>query len=410
MSPRDGAGVPRLQELAFLWIAHLKIAEGATFEQVRQALIEHMRAQREDETATGNTAKFQLARLKRDRYVSNVSEALKALMRLDLLDRAALPGDGRAADFYAETTFAVTERGAAWARRLVSDRRGAIDELLEMLWAGFPQFAGYLRVMSKGGLTIPLAQWLEFPEPRSRETYVRNLAAKVGEAAASGDLGWTVTAGDAHTAITDYISARLRFASNRQRPDPYPRNQDFIRACEEALVKLAFARVGEPVDYISHEVLRRWMRELQVASFSYHVPGLTALRLWPTADLAERGGTVQVSRHVSDQFSDAIVRSLGEAYEEVRRVERSQTPWVPIYRIRAATCFRLLVSERLFDRALIEFLAGNRGVDLPYRVNVDPAQYGSVPPSERPLRVPTTRGPRDVYTLTLVPHGERSPV
>jgi hypothetical protein len=409
MSPKDGAGVPRLQELAFLWIAHLQVAEGATFEQVRQALIEHMRARGDDETATGNTAKFQLARAKRDRYVSNVTDALKALMRLGLLERASLPADGRAAGYYRETTFAATERGEAWAARLRDDRRGAIDELLEMLWAGFPQFAGYLRVVAKGGLTIPLAQWLEFPEPRTRETYVRNLARKVGEAAAAQDLGWAASGEEAHAAITEYLTARLRFASSRQRPDPYPRNQDFVRACEEALVKLAFTRAGEPIDYISHEVLRRWMRELQVASFSYHVPGPTALRLWPTADVTEQGGKVQVRRHVSDQFSDAIVRFLGEAYEEVRQAERSQTPWVPIYRIRAATCCRLRVSERLFDRAFVEFLSGSRGDDLPYRVNVDPAQFGSVPPSERPLRVPTSRGLRDVYTLTLVPHLERSP-
>jgi hypothetical protein len=408
MSAVEGAGVPRLQELAFLWKAHLEITDGATFEQVRQALIEHMRAERADETATGNTAKFQLEHANRYRYVSNVTEALKTLMRLDLLERASLPAEGRAAAFYRETTFAVTGRGKAWATRLREDRRGALDELLEMLWLAFPQFSGYLRVMANGGLTIPLAQWLEFPEPRTRESYVRNLARKVAEATALQDLGWAATEEELHTAVTEYLTARMRFASSRQRPDPYPRNQDFVRACEEALVKLAFSRAGEPLDYISQEVLRRWMRELQVASFSYHAPGLTALRLWPTAEISAVEGKVQVKRHVSDEYSDAIVRYLGEAYEEVRRAERSQTPWVPIFKIRAATCSRLRVSDRLFDRALIEFLSERRGADLPYRANVDPAQFGTVPPSERPLKVPTSRGPRDVYTLTLVPHLERS--
>ena len=409
MSAPNGAAVPRLQELAFLWISHIAISDGGTFEQIRVALIDHMRSERADDTGTGNTAKFQLARANRDRYVSNVTEALKTLMRLGLIERAALPAEGRAAAYYRDTTFAITERGAAWAARLRDDRRGAVDELLSMLWNGFPQFAGYLRVMAQGGLTIPLATWLEFPEPRGREPYVRNLARKVADAAAAGNLGWTVTQEEAHAYVTDYLNARMRFAATRQRPDPYPRNQDFVRACEEALVKFAFTKVGEPLDYISHEVLRRWMRDLQVASFSYHAPGLNALRLWPTADITVADGGIRIQRHASDEYSEAIVRYLGEAYEEVRRAERSQTPWVPIYRIRAATCSRLKVSERLFDRALIEFLSDRRGTDLPYRANVDPAQFGTVPPSERPLRVTTTRGPRDVYTLTLVPHVERSP-
>ena len=151
-----------------------------------------------------------------------------------------------------------------------------------------------------------------------------------------------------------------------------------MRACEEALVKLAFDKAGEPLDYISHEVLRRWMRELQVASFSYHAPGLSALRLWPTADITEADGGLEIRRHVGDAYREDILRYLGQAYELVRQAERSQTPWVPIYRIRAATCSRLLVSERLFDQTVLEFMSERRGQDLPYRINVDPAQFGTV--------------------------------
>jgi hypothetical protein len=278
-----------------------------------------------------------------------------------------------------------------------------------MLWSAFPQFAGYLRVMAKGGLTIPVATWLEFPEPRGRPQYVALLARKVAQAAEDEDLGWSALDAEVRSYVTSYLEARIQFATSRQRPDPYPRNQDFIRACEEALVKLAFTKAGEPLDYISHEVLRRWMRELQVASFSYHAPGINALRLWPTAEVTEQDGRISVRRHVAEEYSDAVVRYLGQAYEFVRQAEQAPTPWVPIYRVRAATCSHLKVSERLFDRALIEFLAEQRGREMPYRVNVDPAQFKGVPPTERPLRIPTKRGPRDVYTLTLVPHLERSP-
>ncbi len=409
MTRADRAAVPRLQEIAFVWVSHLAVCGGASFEGTRQALISHMRADRADETATGNTARFQLERVNRHRYVSNVTEALKTLMRLGLLERAALPADARSAAYYRDTTFAVTDAGRAWADRLEADRAGALDQLLGMLWNAYPQFAGYLRILAKGGLTIPSGQWNEFAEPRTRETYIRNLARKAEAAVAADALGWTATEDEIHAAISEYLAARMKFASTRQRPDPYPRNQDFVSACEEALVKLAFTRAGEPMDYITHEVLRRWMRDLQVASFSYHAPGLSALRLWPTAEVSVDGADVRVERHIGDRYRDAIVARLGQAYEEVRRAERSQTPWVPIYRIRAATCHVLGVSELQFDRAIIEFLSGTRGQDLPYRANVDPAQYGTVPPSERPLRVPTTRGPRDVYTLTLVPHLERSP-
>ena len=409
MTRADGAGVPRLQELAFLWEAHLAISDGKTFEQIRVALIEHMRSERADDAASGNTARHQLKVARRDRYVSNVTEALKTLMRLALLDRASLPADGKAAGYYRDTTFGMTDAGERWAALLRADRRSALNELLEMLWGAFPQFKGFLRVMARGGLTIPLATWLEFGEPATREGYIARLSAKAAGALGGGEMGWAAPETEIRAYVTEYLEARIRFAVARQRPDPYPRNQDFVRACEEALVKLAFDKAGEPLDYISHEVLRRWMRELQVASFSYHAPGLSALRLWPTADIIEADGGLEIRRHVGDAYREDILRYLGQAYELVRQAERSQTPWVPIYRIRAATCSRLLVSERLFDQTVLEFMSERRGQDLPYRINVDPAQFGTVPPSERPLRVPTKRGPRDVYTLTLVPHVERMP-
>ena len=70
--------------------------------------------------------------------------------------------------------------------------------------------------------------------------------------------------------------------SNCSRPNPYPRHRDFIGACEEALVSFAFRRAGLPLDYISHEILRRWTKDLGVANFSYHVPAAPALRRPPS--------------------------------------------------------------------------------------------------------------------------------
>jgi hypothetical protein len=208
-------------------------------------------------------------------------------------------------------------------------------------------------------------------------------------------------------AISDYIKSRLAYAANRQRPTPYPRNQDFIHACEEALVKLAFAKADAPIDYISHEVLRRWMRVLGLANFSYHVPGIDALRLWPTAEILNERQPCVIRRHIGEEYRDRVLAVLGEAYDEVRRSDRSLSSWVPIYRVRAAVCWRLRVSDSVFDRALVEFLRRERGHDLSFSMNVDLAQYGSVPPSERGLQVPTRRGLQMYYTMSLIPTGKR---
>ena len=404
-----GRGIPRLQELSFLEVAILGVAEGATFEEIRRQLVAHMIELRRNNAGTGNIATFRLAQDDPKRYVRNATESLKELMRLGLVTPATLPSSARAARTYKSTTFGLTAAGQGWAALLEDDLRGAYDELLGMLWKTHPQFEGFLRAISvdRAGLVVPLAQWGELPLPRTRDRYVDFLTKRVAEALSNGESGWSATESDVRTAINTYIESIRQSAEDRERPDPHPRNQDFVRGCEEAVVKFAFHQCGISLDYISQEVLRRWTKVLGVASFSYHVPGPTALRIWPTAALDLKGDTVSARRRTGSEQVAQVVTTLREAYDQVRKDDPSRSLWVPIYRVRAAACYRLLIPDAVFDRALIELLQGDREVDVPYGVNIDPAQYGNVPPTELPLRVETSGGVRNYYSMSLVPRREK---
>ena len=404
-----GRGIPRLQELSFLEVAILGVAGGATFEEIRHQLVAHMIELRRNNAGTGNIATFRLAQDDPKRYVRNATESLKELMRLGLVTPATLPSSARAARTYKNTTFGLTAAGQGWAALLEDDLRGAYDELLGMLWKTHPQFEGFLRAVSvdRAGLVVPLAQWGELPLPRTRDRYVDFLTKRVAEALSNGESGWSATESDVRTAITTYIESIRQSAEDRERPDPHPRNQDFVRGCEEAVVKFAFHQCRISLDYISQEVLRRWTKVLGVASFSYHVPGPTALRIWPTAALDLKGDTVSARRRTGSEQVAQVVTTLREAYDQVRKDDPSRSLWVPIYRVRAAACYRLLIPDAVFDRALIELLQGDREVDVPYGVNIDPAQYGNVPPTELPLRVETSRGVRNYYSMSLVTRREK---
>ena len=404
-----GRGIPRLQELSFLEVAILGVAGGATFEEIRRQLVAHMIELRRNNAGTGNIATFRLAQDDPKRYVRNATESLKELMRLGLVTPATLPSSARAARTYKNTTFGLTAAGQGWAALLEDDLRGAYDELLGMLWKTHPQFEGFLRAVSvdRAGLVVPLAQWGELPLPRTRDRYVDFLTKRVAEALSNGESGWSATESDVRTAITTYIKSIRQSAQDRERPDPHPRNQDFVRGCEEAVVKFAFHQCRISLDYISQEVLRRWTKVLGVASFSYHVPGPTALRIWPTAALDLKGDTVSARRRTGSEKVAQVVTTLREAYDQVRKDDPSRSLWVPIYRVRAAACYRLLIPDAVFDRALIKLLRGDQEVDVPYGVNIDPAQYGNVPPTELPLRVETSRGVRNYYSMSLVPRREK---
>ena len=398
-----GARIPRLQEISFLNVAMLGVADGANFEEIRQRLIDHMIEMRENSDATGNTATFRTAKNDPKRYVTNASQSLKELMGLGLVEKATVPSSARAALNYATTTFLPTPKGKGWAQLLRDDLKSAYDELLDMLWQAHPQFAAFVDAIAAPGLVIPILPWSQLREPRTRINYVRSLVSWVVQCIGDEQSGWTASKPEVREAVGEYLNARYESARARGRDEPYPKNRDFVNACEEALVKFAFARRGVSIDYISHEILRRWTKELGVANFSYHVPGAIALRLWSTAEMGESSGRITASRRAGPAIIQSAIDQLPNAYEEARRQDQQRSLWVPIYRVRADVCWNLKTTDSVFDRALHQVLAGDSNEDIPFGINLEVAQYGNVPPSELPLRLPTRRGLRTYYAMSLIP-------
>ncbi len=395
--------IPRLQELSFLEVAMVGVAAGTPFEGIRRGLIDHMVALREESDATGNTASFRTAKDDPKRYVSNVSQSLKELMLLGLVEGAAVPSSARAAQNYTAFAFTATDKGVAWAQLLKEDWPAACDQLLDMLWHAHPQFRAFLSALDIRGLVVPLLPWSETPEPRNRDQYLESLSPWVARHLEAEESGWASSMADIKEAVEEYLNERYENAHARGREEPYPKNRDFVNACEEALVKLAFARCGVALDYISQEVLRRWTKYLGVANFSYHVPRHNALRLWATASIHETGEGVEVNRHVGPEIVQRTTGQLPSAYGEVRRRNQRNTLWVPIHEVRASACWRLGLSDGVFEDALVQVLTGDSNCDIPFRINLDPAQFGTVPPSELPLRLQTRRGIQTYYVMSLIP-------
>ena len=207
-----GTRIPRLQELSFLAVTMECVADGVYFEEIRRRLIEHMVSLREESDATGNTARFQVAKNAPNRYVSNVSQALKELMLLGLVEHATVPSSARAAQNYAYTSFVASVKGVEWVGLLRENWQSAYDQLLEMLWRAHPQFKAFLTVLGRQGLEIPLLEWSDMPPPRTRERYLELLPFWVAEKLELGESGWTASESDVREAVNSYLDARYEDA------------------------------------------------------------------------------------------------------------------------------------------------------------------------------------------------------
>ncbi|PWS48764.1 hypothetical protein DKT74_02185 [Streptomyces sp. ZEA17I] len=431
-----GAGIPRLQELTYIESAALAVAGGEPFERIRLAILD-----RAEELARGtqhdgsfDPAKWHRRRTDPMSYVHNTVDVLKELMRLGWVERHVLPSSPRSAYAHADVTYEATPSGLAWAELVRHDRLGGYNALVGALLNAHPQFEGYLRLVgarpdsTTGHLTVPLLR-NDGPSGSSHERYLTAFVSHVTDASRAGDLGWSAPPDVIEESLRGYVTravqraearaeqlraeqlrAKERHAKQRSaagagvrarvgaetRPDEPPVSRKrFITLCEEAAVRLSFASAGCPMDYISHELLRRWTRFLGLANFSYYAPGPTALRLWATGRVDGSGDRLDFQRRVGREVRAAALQALPQIWSTPDG-HLDDASYHPVWRIRAAVCWKLRISDDEFDAAIDAAYRGEFP-DLGFRVHLDEAIQLRAPGSVRPLVLRHSTGHHRVF-------------
>src|SRR6267143_693860 len=149
---QDGHSVPRLHKLTYLEVALRHIAETASFERIRQALIAH---------AAQSATERMILRGSRDpnTFWSPTQEALAELMRLGFVRQETLPSERKYVDLYRASTYELTPEGARAAERLktgrAQDRADFLDMLSVALAEAHPGFQDLLSAVETHPLCIP---------------------------------------------------------------------------------------------------------------------------------------------------------------------------------------------------------------------------------------------------------------
>ncbi|MFD4789317.1 hypothetical protein ACFWN1_20120 [Streptomyces sp. NPDC058459] len=428
-----GAGIPRLQELSYIETAALAVARGDSFGQIRVAMVEQAEriARKGDNDGSFNGAKWAALRADHRRYVHNTVDVLKELMRLGWVERHVLPSSPRSAYAHAQVVFELTPQGRAWTDLVAHDTRVGYNVLFGELLNKHPQFEGFLRVVGarpdsdSDQLSIPLLRW-DGTSRRNGQEFRRAFIAHLVDCLRQGGLGWSAEPTAAAAAIDEYVSTAVQRAENRisrwkahhqadrekalqsagpqtgstaKAPPPLTRRR-IVSFCEEAAVRLAFTAAGCPMDYISHELLRHWSSFMGLTNYSYYAPGPPALRLWATGTVAGKGADATFRRSVGPAVCRSVLAALPRiCHEETMRMA-TPTDYLAIWRIRAAVCWQLRISDAEFDAAL---LAAHRGrvEGLPYQIHMDGASGTRTPGSTGPLVSPTLSGPRVFHIMRL---------
>jgi len=408
-----GQGIPRLQELAYLETVAKAVAAESPFEGVRMSMVDHIWGNLEAGVGDPpDPASYGRWRSDEKKFVRNVTDSLKELMRLGFVEPATLPSSGTSAYAHKDATYSLTPQGKQWVETLSTDRRRAYDNLIPALLINHPGLMCFLTSLGalsnledRDTFVIPLLRWSELPRSsRTHEAYRSAIGSYVAGSLASADLGWTADAAEIGASVNDYLDRVLARAQARDR-DPFPTTRTFTQTCEEALVKLAFGKAGCPIDYVSVEIARRWSRWLGLASFTYQAPGPYALRFWSTSRITVTASGTTIGATIDRRSGNAWrERVLDTVYEHCQQARAAGTTYLPVWEVRAAVCWKLRVVDDEFDRAVTDMIAGRRGQDRPWRVHLDQVSLGPAPTSSNPFVLAGgPAGKRTYNAMTVVP-------
>jgi hypothetical protein len=404
-----GTAIPRLQDLTYFEVTMAELRQRSTFEQIRQALVDRARDNDQEADLDGSfdEAKWERRRNDPTEHVNNAVDVLKEAMRLGWVKRCVLPSTPGSAYLHTTDIYEVLPPGREWADLATNDRRAAYNALAGVLIGAHPQVGGFLKAVGarpdseSSSFTVPLLRW-DPARHSSEDAYLADLLRGVAAAADAGKLGWAADEATIDNGIRGYVE---RIRARRLARGKTQTRKEFLKTCEEAITKVAFAAVGTRLDYISMELLRRWGRFLGVANFSYYAPGPYALRLWATGTVMGSGTDVTITRSIGPEVRRQALDALLAVWQE-RRASASAAMYAPVWELRAAVCWRLRIADAEWDKAINEILLGTHE-DLPYRVHLDQASLGPIPASTRPLVLPSSSGHRRIFNvMTIIPTKE----
>ncbi|MEV3874532.1 hypothetical protein [Streptomyces sp. NPDC049906] len=398
-----------MQHLTYLVVAAEAVEAGEPFDKIRLALFDRARshAQKSDGNGSFDAEKWEEQRHTPKAHFRNTVVVLKELMRLGWVERHDLPSTPSSARAHPDLRLNLTPAGYDWVGLIARDPLDGFDALATALIGAHPQFEGFLRAIgarpnsTTTHLTIPLMRPDETAPPNNAD-YLSRYVSHLVERVSSDDLGWSAAPELIEGAVRDYVSrAEVRDAQRAGATEAKKvvSRRRLATLCEEAAVRTAFTAAGCPLDYVSHELLRRWTRFLGLANFSYYVPGPSALRLWKTADVIGSGTTTRFRRTVGDEARRSAMEAVPAIWRAAEHLT-SQEVFLPVWRIRAAVCWEQRISDNEFDAALTSAVRGEIP-GLGFRVHLDGASGGRTPRSTKPLILATASG-RRVYHVMRV--------
>jgi hypothetical protein len=387
--------IPKLDQISYLFDTLGLISE-QSFDSIRKELIRLL-----------PDARRERVRAPEAMFWSNVRDALRELMRLGLVEKAALPSRADQLDAHRNRTFVLTDAGRQFLKLEQRDAWEFRDRFAQAMLLAHPYLRELYRLLSSRELFFPRIQKSELPgdveawragPPESLET----LAAWIREAA-QAVMGSGIVFAGLEDKMRPYLISAWKRLDSKQKAHAF--SQAVVKAVNDVAIRVLLQIYGQRMDYVT---FRSAVGLLTGLNAIWHTRSLTDRRGWTiwvtsTGTLPATGATTSPG----DQALRGPVwfKRRTESQEAVRDALISNFFSHPgrrggfalIHELRAEVCHRMKIHGHDFDSVLRK-LHAHTLADKTYVLNLDRGGSDEMPPSEEPFRI----GDRAFYLITLL--------
>lgn len=325
----------------------------------------------------------------RDQYWTSTRDLLDEAMRLGFVVRRPLPSNRRYLDAHRERLHSLTELGMEVAEEAHSDMSKFCDRVSDSIYKQHPYFRSLLDSLRDGPISCP-----EVSEGEVEQARQKGLKTNYWVDLAKERLAKPVTLEDEekiHTTLVSFVRHRFKRLNNE------PTSKSLSEALNDAYIQVAVRLRGLGMGATDLSILSEWGTQLLLLDQSRYVPEFPRRNLiWLAADFLEKDGGMLRRRTLQEneiRINDAVVAAYRDRSDKSQ--SSLQTPYLPIYQIRAKAAFDCQVTRNLVD-LVIERMTNGSSSDNTHQIQL---HLGTTrqPASEPVYR----RGGNQRYEITI---------
>lgn len=396
--------IPKLDQISYLFDSLGLVNEQLTFDEIRKELIRLL-----------PEARREVVRAPEKMFWSNVRDALRELMRLGLVDKAALPSRTSQLDAHRDSRFALTEAGKAFLEIEQRDVWEFRYRFAQAMLLGHPYLRELHRLLGSQDLFFPRIQKSQLPGEveawrTSPPESLAGLATWIGESVHEV-LGSGIDVSSLEEKMRPYLIAAWKRLDCKQKAHAF--SQAVVKTFNDVSIRILLQLYGLRMDYVTFRSAVALLSELNAIWSTRSLSDRRGWTIWLTSDASfphpasESAPAVRALRGAlwfsrtpatQDAIKDALISNFFS-------LPGRRGGFALIHELRAQVCYRMKIHGHDFDTVL-RMLHAQRLADEAYAINLDRGGRDEVPPSEEPFHI----GERAFYLITLLKRHKEEPV